>query len=173
MKLEPECIGCLFNQVLRALKIVKPDVSRDIIISTQKELMKYLIEADINKISAPIVGGFAYNLVAKQLGFEDPYYEIKKHYNQLVMQNYPKIKTIVENAEDPLFEAIALAALGNTIDFASQHNIDLIEDINNFTSDNFKINDYGLFLKSLEKISENNGQLIIYQIQFLHNCLLR
>ena len=45
------------------------------------KLMKYLLEIDINKISAPIVGKFLYNLVAEMLEIEDPYYFLKDKYN--------------------------------------------------------------------------------------------
>ena len=44
MKIEPECIPCLFNQVLRAFQLLKPDISREIILDTQKKLMEYLLE---------------------------------------------------------------------------------------------------------------------------------
>ncbi len=161
MILEPECIGCLFNQILRAFKTVEPNVSREIIISAQKKLMDYLIKADINKVSAPIVGKFAYNLVALMLGVKDPYRFLKDKYNRLALKYYDEVKEIVENAEDPLFEAIAAAALGNTIDFAGQHQIDLINDIRNFSPNNLKINDYKEFKKSLEIINKNRGNLLL------------
>ena len=86
MKLEPECIGCLFDQILRAFKLLKPDISREIIIAAQKRFMKHLINVDINKNSAPILGKIVYTIVAEVLGERDPYNSLKKgiialHYN--------------------------------------------------------------------------------------------
>ena len=141
--------------------MIKPDIASDIVISAQKKLMAYLTNVDINKTSAPIVGQFAYNLVAEMLGLEDPYQHLKDEYNQLALELYDEVKAIVDSAKDPLFEAIAVAALGNTIDFAAQHQIDLIGDIKNFSSQSFKINDYNEFKKSLEIINRNEGQLLI------------
>lgn len=161
MRLEPECIGCLFNQVLRAFKTINPDISREIVISAQKKLMAYLTKVDINKTSAPIVGQFAYNLVAEMLGLEDPYRNLKDKYNKLALEYYNEVKSIVDSAEDPLFEAIGVAAIGNTVDFAAQHQMDLISDITNFSSQSFKINDYNEFKKSLEKVNNNKGKLLI------------
>ena len=161
MKLEPECIGCLFHQMLRAFKIVKPDISSDIILTAQKKLMKYLLEIDINKSSAPIVGKFLYNLVAKMLEIEDPYHSLKDKYNRLALSYYDEAKKIINDAEDPLFEALAISSIGNTVDFASQHNIDLINDLKNFSSDKFKINHYPYFKKSIERIYQNNGFILI------------
>ncbi len=149
MHLEPECIPCLINQVLRAFQLLKPNISREIILDTQKKLMDYLVGFDIEKRASPIIGKVAYTLVAKALGVKDPYASIKKHYNQLALQFYDEARNIVNNAKDPLFKAIIVAALGNTIDFGTSHKIDFIHDIKNFTPDKLAINDYETFKQSL------------------------
>jgi len=149
MHLEPECIPCLINQVLRAFQLLKPNISREIILDTQKKLMDYLVGFDIEKRASPIIGKVAYNLVAEALGVKDPYASIKKKYNQLALQFYDEARKIVTTAEDPLFEAIIVAALGNTIDFGTSHKIDFIHDIKNFTPDKLAINDYDTFKQSL------------------------
>ncbi|MBY8987531.1 MAG: hypothetical protein KGD61_03675, partial [Candidatus Lokiarchaeota archaeon] len=88
MHLEPECIPCLFNQVLRAFQLLKPDISREVILDTHKKLMEYLMSFDLERKASPIIGKVAYNLVAKALGVDDPYASIKKKYNQLALQFY-------------------------------------------------------------------------------------
>jgi hypothetical protein len=128
---------------------LKPNISREIILDTQKKLMDYLVGFDIEKRASPIIGKVAYNLVAEALGVNDPYASIKKKYNKLALQFYDEARKIVSNAEDPLFEAIIVAALGNTIDFGTNHKIDFIHDIKNFTPDKLAINDYETFKKSL------------------------
>ncbi|NVM19116.1 MAG: DUF89 family protein [Candidatus Lokiarchaeota archaeon] len=166
MILEPECIPCLFNQVLRAFQLLKPDISREIILDTQKKLMEYLIGFDLEKKASPIIGKVAYNLVAEALGVIDPYASIKKEYNQLALQFYNEAIKIVNNAEDPLFQAIVIAALGNTIDFGTNHEIDFIRDIKNFTAENLAINDYEKFKQTLQEVShllillDNAGEIV-------------
>ncbi len=166
MKLEPECIGCLFDQILNALKLLKPDISREIVISAQKKFIKYLMDIDIEKKAAPILGKVVYTIVAEVLGEKDPYYSLKKKYNRLALQFYDDIEKIIERSEDPLFEAILVAALGNTIDFASQHKIDFISDIKDFKKEDFIINDYTKFKESLDKtnhlliIGDNSGEIV-------------
>ena len=166
MKLEPECIGCLFDQILKAFKLLKPDISREIIISAQKRFMKHLINIDINKNSAPILGKIVYTIVAEVLGERDPYNSLKKRYNRLALQYYEEVKNLVENSKDALYKAILIAALGNTIDFASQHDINFISDIKNFEKKKFIINDYKKFKESLEKtnhlliIGDNCGEIV-------------
>ena len=166
MILEPECIPCLFNQVLRAFQLLKPDISREKILTTQKKFMEYLLSFDLEKKASPIIGKVAYHLVAEALDVKDPYASIKKEYNQLALQFYDEAKELVNNAKDPLFEAIVVAALGNTIDFGTNHKIDFIRDIKNFTPDNLAINDYEKFKISLQNakhlliLLDNAGEIV-------------
>ncbi|MFX1313435.1 MAG: DUF89 domain-containing protein [Promethearchaeota archaeon] len=166
MKLEPECIGCLFDQILNALKLLKPDISREKIIFAQKKFIKSLIDLDIENKAAPMLGKIAYSIVAEVLGEEDPYYSLKGKYNRLALQYYEEVMNIIENSEDPLLEAIFVAAIGNTVDFASQHKIDLISDIRNFKKEDLFLNDYTSFKQSLNKsnhlliIGDNSGEIV-------------
>ncbi len=111
--------------------------------------MDYLMNLDMDKEASPIIGKTAYTLVAEALGVSDPYASMKKKQNQLALQFYNEAKKIVTSAKDPLFEAIIVAALGNTIDLGTQHKIDVINDIKTFTPDNLAINDYETFKRSL------------------------
>ncbi len=166
MQLEPECIGCLFNQVLRAFKLVKPDISREKVLSAQKKLMEYLIKVDINDTASPIIGKTAYGLVAETLGIKDPYFDLKKRYNQIALEFYEEAQNIVKNAEDPLLKALIISALGNTVDMATQHKIEFIDDMKTFSSDKFVINDYAQFKYSLENakhlliLGDNCGEIV-------------
>ena len=166
MRLEPECIPCLFNQVFRAFQLLKPDISREIILDTQKKLMEYLMSFDLEKRASPIIGKVAYNLVAEALSVSDPYALIKKKQNQLALQFYDEAKKIVEKAEDPLLEAIIVAALGNTIDLGTHHKIDVINDIKTFSPENLAINDYEKFKQSLQDANhllillDNAGEIV-------------
>ena len=75
-------------------------------------------------------------------------------------------REIVNNAKDPLFEAIVVAALGNTIDFGTNHKIDFIKDMKNFTPDKLAINDYEKFKQSLQHANhllillDNAGEIV-------------
>ena len=59
MKLEPECIGCFFNQIMKALKLLKEDISKEEIVNTQKQFMQYLLSIDLKTVEAPIIGKMA------------------------------------------------------------------------------------------------------------------
>jgi uncharacterized protein with ATP-grasp and redox domains len=152
--------------VLRAFQLLKPDISREIILATQKRLMEFLMDFDIEKRASPMIGKVAYNLVAEALGVKDPYATIKKEYNQLALQFYDEARELVNNAKDPLIRAIVVAALGNTIDFGTNHKIDFIKDIKNFTPDYLAINDYEKFKQALQHsrnlliLLDNAGEIV-------------
>jgi uncharacterized protein with ATP-grasp and redox domains len=173
MKLEPECIGCLFNQMLKAFRLLKPDFSRKVIIKAQKELMEYLINFDIEQRAANYLGKITYNIISDLLNDNDPYYNLKMQYNSLVMKHSGEIVKIIESANDPLSKAILASALGNTIDFASQHEIDIINDVYNFAIEDLVINDYVKFRKSLDNtthlliLGDNAGEIVFDKILIL------
>ncbi|MBY8986423.1 MAG: DUF89 family protein [Candidatus Lokiarchaeota archaeon] len=166
MKLEPECVGCIFNQILKALTLLRPEISREEIISAQKKLMEFLLNFDIQTNVSPVLGKVAYGIISEVLDEKDPYKTLKKEYNQLVLDYYEEIEKIIEDAEDSLFQALLVSAIGNTIDFASQHEIDLISDIKNFNKETLVINDYSTFkislsnAKSLLIIGDNAGEIV-------------
>ncbi len=170
MKLHPECIGCLFNQMVQAFTLLKPDIEPSVILKAQKELMKFLLDNDVEKISSPIVGKYLYNLVGEMMKVKDPYKKLKHHYNQLALKYYDEVKNFVKSGQDPVFEAIIVSALANTIDFASQHKIDIINDLKRFSPKDLVINDYPIFKKLLEKekrlliILDNTGEIVFDKI---------
>ena len=173
MKLEPECVGCLFNQLLKAFELLRPNISCEVILKAQKKLMKYLLNLDVKKNAAPIVGKRLYNLVADFLGERDPYRLLKEEFNRLALKHYDEVNKLIESSEDPLFKAIIVAALGNTIDFASQHKIDFISDLKNFTREKLVINDFTKFKESLENtdhlliIGDNAGEIVFDKLLVL------
>ncbi|MGV9205275.1 MAG: damage-control phosphatase ARMT1 family protein [Promethearchaeia archaeon] len=166
MILEPECLGCLIDQIYKALKMLKPDIEKERIIETQQKMMEFFVNTDVLHKPGPLIGKKTYELVSETLNDPDPYKEIKHEYNQIALEYYDQAKKIVNNADDPMFEAIAASALGNTIDFAAHHDVDLINDMKNFSTDNLTINDIPDFKKSLEEteqlliLGDNTGEIV-------------
>jgi len=166
MKLEPECIGCLFNQIMRALSMLNPDLPTEEILKAQKKLMIYMSSIDINKEETPIIAKFVYDIVSEILNQPDPYKNIKKQYNELALKYYSRIDRIVNKAEDPILEAIIVAAIANTIDFGSQQEVHFIDDLKHFQMENLVINDYEIFKDDLKKskhlliVGDNTGEIV-------------
>ncbi len=170
MKLEPECVGCLFNQVVKAFKLLNHEIDREDILEAQKKVMRFLLKHDFNKLSSPIVGKYLYNLIGEIIDTNDPYKELKHKYNKLALKYYDEVKSFISKADDPVFEALVVSALGNTIDFASQHKIDVVNDLKRFSPDDLVINDYPIFKGLLEKedtlliLLDNAGEIVFDKI---------
>ncbi len=166
MKLEPECVGCLFNQIMRALTLLNPDLPTEEILKAQKKLMTYLSNIDINKEETPIIAKFVYGIISETLNQPDPYKNIKKQYNELALKYYSKIESIVNKAEDPILEAIIVAVIANTIDFGSQQEVHFIDDLKHFQMERLVINDYEIFKDDLKKskhlliVGDNTGEIV-------------
>jgi len=166
MKLEPECIGCMINQIHKSFKELKPEISSEIILDAQRRFMENLLKIEMDKWVSPTAGKMVYGIISDTLGIDDPYHSLKEEYNRLALNYYDDVKKIVVNAKEPLFEAIIASALGNTLDPASQHEVDLINDLNNFDPKNLVINDYQAFKKSIEKsnqiliLGDNAGEIV-------------
>ena len=166
MKLEPECIGCFFNQIMKALRLLNDEITKEEIIITQRKFMDYIISIDLKKVEAPLIGKKAYELIAEALNCSDPYISLKRHTNELSLQYYDEVKESVLKSEDPLFHSLIVSALANTIDFASQHEIELISDLIKFNPERLIINDYIKFKDTIKNanhlliIGDNSGEIV-------------
>lgn len=173
MKLEPECVGCLLNQINKTFKEIAPETSSETILEAQKQFMDVLMKITVNEWVSPTAGKMVYKIISDVLGVEDLYQSLKKEYNLLALKYYDDVKELVDNAEDPLFVAIIASALGNTLDPASQHEVDLVSDINNFNPKNLVINDYPEFKKSIENanqmliLGDNAGEIVFDKLLIL------
>jgi len=173
MKLEPECIGCMFNQIHKNLSFINPNISRKTILGAQKKYMEELNKMDIDDWAAPTAGKLVYHIISDVLGIKDPFHSLKIKYNKLALEYYDEVEKLINKAEDPLFEAIIVSALGNTLDPASQHKVDLISDLKNFNPKNLVINDYQEFQKSIKKseqiliLGDNAGEIVFDKLLIL------
>ncbi|MFX1396659.1 MAG: DUF89 domain-containing protein [Promethearchaeota archaeon] len=173
MRLEPDCYGCLLNQILKAFQLLKPETPRKTIISAQNKLMELLLQVNPDDPDSSIIGKKVYEILSQAIDNDDPYNEIKKANNQHALEYYDEFYEIINNSDDPLLKAIVVSALGNTLDPASQHDIDLVNDIKNFDIENLVINDYDEFKESINKASkillilDNCGEIVFDKLLIL------
>jgi len=151
MKARLECIPCLLKQSLNATRVVTDDhaVQEKVL----KSVMTELLDAPLD-YSPPLIAHTIYSIVDEITGCDDPYKSLKMEYNRIAMEMYPDLKDIVAKSDDRLFTAVKLAIAGNIIDFGADIQFDVEETIEDMLTKKFAINDYPLFVKSLED-SEN------------------
>lgn len=101
------------------------------------------------------------------------YQEEKKVFNDLMLKEEKKIKSVIEKAKDPVNMAIRYARVGNYIDFAALNDVteeQLLKllsraetsELNKEEYDNF-LNDMGK-AKSLVILADNNGEIVLDKI---------
>lgn len=158
-----DCIPCFFAQALKAARIAGADET------TQKKLL-----AEVSKLvpdlllgsTPPEMGRTVYQLVNKLTGNDDPFREIKKSSNQLILDLYPKLKMMVENSEDRLLTAIRLAAAGNIIDYGAPTSFEIEEEVANCLKRDFTVFDYPDFKQKLDAtesvlyLGDNAGEVV-------------
>jgi uncharacterized protein with ATP-grasp and redox domains len=167
MHLEPECVGCFFNQIMKILRLLKHNVSSIEILDVQRKLLEYLLTIDFNSLETPLIGKKAYEIIGNFLESSDPFCSLKEQTNDLMLQYYVELKDTVLNSDDPLFRAIIASAIANSIDFASQHEIELIDNLKEFIPERLVINDYLKFIEDIQNtrllliIGDNSGEIVL------------
>ncbi len=133
-----------------------------------KRVMAFLAEAR-NDVPPPYLSRDVYNIISEILGVEDPYKEKKEESNSMALSLYPQLKKMVEEADDPLFEAVRIAIIGNIIDFGACQEFKL-EDISSFHEIPIGINHYPQLKEEIERaktvlyIGDNAGEVVFDRI---------
>jgi uncharacterized protein with ATP-grasp and redox domains len=175
MKIQPECMACLLNQMARAYKRFRPGATASEIVAAQKTIMQQV--ATIASDLSPFYGQKAYRMLGEMLGDADPYRELKQQYNELALRLYPILEQKIQNAPDPLLMAISIAALGNTMDFGTDHPIDVEKDLETVGPEKFAKNNFPAFKAKLASakllfiIGDNAGEIVFDRL--LIECIHR
>jgi len=96
----------------------------------------------------------------------DPYKEVKKQSNDLVLGMYPELKTIVFNSVNQFDSALRLAIAGNIIDYGVSNDFDLQGTIDNVLNSDFAIDDSAelkqalLQAKTVLYLGDNCGEMV-------------
>ena len=158
-----DCIPCFFTQALKAARIAGADenMQKKILGEVSKLVPEFPLDS-----TPPEMGRAVYQLVNKLTGNEDPFREIKKSSNQLILNLYPKLKLMVENSEDRLLTAIKLATTGNIIDYGAPTSFEIEEEVADCLKSDFTVFDYSEFKQALDStesilyLGDNAGEIV-------------
>jgi len=120
MKMNDKCFPCIVNQVLKVAEMTECNDRRGLL----RKIFIYLSELD-DSTGTPEITGETFRILKQHIGNNDPYYELRKHYNTLLLSKEKDFERQVEESETPFLTAINLALLGNLIDFNPIHNTDM------------------------------------------------
>lgn len=140
MKIFLDCVPCFVNQALDAGRMATDDeVLHEKILRAVLERTQRLSFSE----SPPYMGREIHRIVRELSGNDDPYREIKEHFNKLAMETYPELKDKVRDSAQPFDTAVRLAIAGNIIDFglkSRKDDIRLFETITDTLRRDFAIN---------------------------------
>lgn len=122
MVINEECKKC---QIKRNVDKYPDNVTKEEIKKYQYEVNEIIRNSD--GLTTPQIAEKMDNLRRDMFGNLMDYTEIKKHYNQLMLDCFPYMKNRVNIAEDHLKMAIQYAMVGNYIDFGALENVNEIK----------------------------------------------
>lgn len=139
MKLNLDCIPCFQRQALQAVRFISDD--EKLHERVLREVAKKLLESNWDS-TPPELAHQVHSIVRRITNEKDPYKEVKRESNDLVLKIYPELKEKVKKSMDPLRTAVRLAIAGNIIDFAVLQEFNLEETIREVMKKQFVIDDY-------------------------------
>ena len=154
MRVNLDCIPCFQRQALQAVRFISDDEKLQE--KVLREVAKKLLESNWD-LTPPELAHQVHSIVKRITGKGDPYNEVKKESNDLVLKMYPELKEKVKLSRDPLRTAVRLAIAGNIIDFGVGQDFNLEETIGEVLKKNFAIDDYKKLQDKLE-----NAKTILY-----------
>ena len=116
MLLKPDCISCILKMTITSIRKLQLDED------SVKELYSKILENPALRgfdwdITSPEVIEDVWKKITKRMHDPDPFYLEKSNQNKNVMALYPFLEKMVHADSDPLYPAVKLAILGNSLDF--------------------------------------------------------
>ncbi len=167
MKIELECISCIFNQALRVTKELKLDtkVAKEILDRSALMLPKF----DLNK-TPPQNATPIYQEISKILKVDDLYSELKQNSIKEAKKFIPLSKEYIKNSNNKFKTATKIAVAGNVIDLASEIRFDLKDEMQKVLTTPFAIDHTDILYDKLKSskivvyLADNAGENIFDQI---------
>ena len=161
MRLNPECIPCLLgNQLERYPK----DIDNSKKIAYMQAILRVIADAS-DSMSAPMIMREITKIQRQMFGNEMDYSEIKRHFNQLMLEKEMDVQTEIDASEDELKLAIQFAIIGNFIDFGAMKSVNeqkLEEYVRDpLCSFMFTVNAYYNMMTGMQKIRKKEAVFMI------------
>jgi hypothetical protein len=137
--------------------------------AAMRALLIYLSRLDF-KQSLPQMGKEMHRLIRRILKNPDPYFEIKRTFNRLMLEYYPGLKKLVDKAPEPFSMALRLAIAGNVIDFGPNRPFDFKDTLQRAKSMVLAIDDSASLKKAISRaglllyLGDNAGEIVMDRI---------
>ena len=119
MKMDPQCEACLLGKYLPK----HPEGAQAEQIAAYQADLRSMLPL-CREGSAPEMAERMEAAYHRHYGERQPYDEIKRHFNGLMLRELPQMTRAVEASDDPLACAVRFAMAGNFIDFGAMDSVD-------------------------------------------------
>ena len=149
MWMKPDCLACLYNQMLRVSRVMHCDeaCATRIMKESADRIARLRMEQ-----TPPEAAAILYPEAAAVRGMEDPYAELKALSAERAASVLPTVRRSVAEAEEPLDAALRAAVAGNVIDYATQVAFGLEEELERIFGAPFAVDHKPLFLERLRRV---------------------
>lgn len=157
----PECKECIINQIHDIIEFnnIADSLAQELL----DEVRPIIDQADLSKISAPMLTKIAHQVIRKKTGINDLYGKVRLIENQ-------KAKEIVAGlpqpqGEEALSKYIQYSITGNVMDYGTLARFDVEETLKKIDEHPFNQESYLFFKEQLEKpkkilyIGDNTGEI--------------
>lgn len=111
-----ECLNCALNQLISATELANmPEARR---IALMQEAFETVAKKGIDRNNCEIIEE-VYRIATRTIGDENPYREVKSHFNRGMMRLWPEVRRHIAESDNPLAAAVRAAIAGNLIDLAA------------------------------------------------------
>lgn len=168
MLLFAKCMCCLANQQGRLIEQLEDEEKKA---AFMKEVMT-LIGTSGSEYNAPGITALITEIREKYFGKDQGIAQMKREFNQLLLQMEKELEQKIHESPEPLREALRFARIGNYIDFSAVENVTEEEFMELFHREGDQIDDieYNRLCKELKEaaslvyIMDNCGEVVIDKI---------
>ncbi|OLS14578.1 MAG: hypothetical protein RBG13Loki_1769 [Promethearchaeota archaeon CR_4] len=166
MKLHIDCVPCLCNQVLKAVRLLRPRATDTFIKQTLNRVMNFLQRDDLLALPAPKVGQGVYRIIGEELGNPNPYAPLKKLTNEQAFQFESRARDLIRKSNDRLATALKLAIIGNSIDFAAYTSVNIDKEMQDMAKTSIAKDESPSLFSDLTSarrilyIGDNSGEIV-------------
>lgn len=128
MRAHFDCVPCGIRQVLDVMRMITDD--EQLHERVLREALGMWHRMDFRQ-SPPAMAQQIHRFIRCATGVDDPYLDVKNHYNLFALQMYPLLRQRVQESADPFETAVRLAVAGNIIDFGVNSTVEqaLVEQV--------------------------------------------
>lgn len=162
MRAHLECIPCFIKQSLEAARMATDD--EEIQTEVLRQVMKHLQNISLTS-SPPELSRKVHKIIREITKSKDPYKKVKDQSNEMTKNEYPYLKKLINESDDPLLMAIKLSIVGNVIDFGTTNRFNVDDMIDNAIKQEFDASSYLQFKHVLEQsetilyLADNTGEI--------------